>query len=79
MQEPELTVNTLAPPSLAAEMIFGVWISQNPLLVKVSRNSLHTPPCSLKIACLVVVCKVKSKSNFIKCYHQIHFNMYNIE
>jgi len=41
-------------------MIFGVWISQNPFVVRVSRNSLHTPACSLKIACFVVVWKKKS-------------------
>ena len=37
------------------EMIFGVWISTNPLFDKVSRNILVTPPTNLNIAWLVDV------------------------
>lgn len=36
-------------------MIFGVWISTKPFLVRVSLKSWHTPDCSRKMAWLVVV------------------------
>lgn len=36
-------------------MIFGVWISTKPFLVRVSLKSWHTPDCRRKIAWLVVV------------------------
>lgn len=39
----------------APDMILGVWISTNPLLVRVSLKSWHTPDCRRKMAWLVVV------------------------
>lgn len=40
---------------LVPDMIFGVWISTKPLLLRVSLKSWHTPDCRRKMAWLVVV------------------------
>jgi hypothetical protein len=55
------TLNTLAPPSLAALIILGVWISTNPFLARVSLNSWHTPASSLKMAWLVGVLRSSTR------------------
>lgn len=54
-------MKTFAPPSLAADIIFGVWISVKPRWVKISRNRRHTPASKRNIAWLAGVRKSRTR------------------
>ena len=69
----DLTSKTFAPPSLAALMIFGVWISVNPSLVRYSLNNSATPWPTLNMAWLVGVLKSKIKIGEIQTLFEIIF------
>lgn len=59
------------------DIIFGVWISTKPFLVRVSLKSWHTPDCRRNTAWLVVVFSGGyTKINTIKTVAVIHLRYY---